>query len=264
MFKNIKHIELNWKTDKDWGNHIQFKDNISNYKSAIAESMVHVFFVFRLSNMIKQVIQECFFYTNIYEIERISDIAHGALSGEDPELLKVIDVRQNPERTLYSLFNANLQEVKEIHFDSIVKFQLKSFKEQLVYYVGIAIDEFKREEDHQTFVNMLREYVQNKKKSVKEIHLVQGNHFTFYKTDGRQISQMELRTIMQKEPLYMVGLDVNEMNLAPLITMAPEVIYIYGDNPSDPKTLTIINVFQERVRFRSIHQFPFKRSAREE
>lgn len=40
---------------------------------------------------------------------------------------------------------------------------------------------------------------------------------------------------MQEEPLYMVGLDEDEWNLAPLIAMCPETIYIYGDSPSDAK-----------------------------
>jgi len=68
---------------------------------------------------------------------------------------------------------------------------------------------------------------------------------------------MELRTVMQNAPLYIVGLDEDEWNLAPLIAMAPKRIKIYGDLPSEPKTLTVINVFQERVDFEPIQKFPF-------
>lgn len=249
---------MNWKTDKDWGNHIQFKQTVSSSQlQTIAQSMVRVFFVFRLSRMIKQVIQQCYFYTSIYEVERISEIAYGALTGEDPELLKLMDRKQDPKQALYTIFLNNVKEGKTIHFDSIVKFQLKAFKEQLIHDVGIAIDEFKREEDHQAFIQMLREYIQKKKSSFKEIHILQRNYFTFYQANGEQITQRQLSTIMQKEPLYIVGLDIRERNLAPLITMAPEEIHIYGDNPSEPKIMTVINVFQERVHFHTRHQFPF-------
>ncbi|MGM8213801.1 sporulation protein YtxC, partial [Virgibacillus sp. W0430] len=152
LFKKIKLIELNWKTDKEWGNHIQFKQKLSSeHLQEIADSMVHVFFVFRLSRMIKQVIQKYYFYTNIYEIERICEIAYGALSGEDKEAFKLIDRHKEmePKSSLYSLFMTNIKSSKVIHFDSIIQFQLNSFKERLVYDVGLAIDEFKREEDHQ-------------------------------------------------------------------------------------------------------------------
>ncbi|MGM8213332.1 sporulation protein YtxC, partial [Virgibacillus sp. W0430] len=232
----------------------------------IADSMVHVFFVFRLSRMIKQVIQKYYFYTNIYEIERICEIAYGALSGEDKEAFKLIDRHKEmePKSSLYSLFMTNIKSSKVIHFDSIIQFQLNSFKERLVYDVGLAIDEFKREEDHQAFIQMLREYVQKKKTIFKEIHVLQGNHFTFYQANGRQLTQNDLHSLMEREPLYIVGLDRNERNLAPLITIAPERIHIYGNNSSEPKTLTIINVFQERVRFHSVRQFPFFRIAGKE
>jgi hypothetical protein len=41
------------------------------------------------------------------------------------------------------------------------------------------------------------------------------------------------------------------------VAMAPEKIKIYGDHPSEPKTLTVINVFQERVDFEPYNNFPF-------
>lgn len=259
LFKKNKQIELNWKTDKDWGNHIQFNYNNTDNQTldVVAQAMVTVFLTFRLSTLIKQVIQDDYFFSNMYEIERISDITYGSLTGEDLDCPKVIIQNDNPERILHSIFITNLKSSTTIHFDSIVKFQLKPFKDKLVYYVGLAIDEFKREEDHQTFVNMLREYIEHKKPKFNEIYLIQGEYFTFYKSNGKSFTTMELRTIMREEPLYMVGLDNDEMNLAPLIAMAPERIHIYGDHPSEPKTLTVLNVFQERVRIYPSHEFPF-------
>src|SRR5690625_5756514 len=94
---------------------------------------------------------------------------------------------------------------------------------------------------------MLRTFVLKKKPTFKEVHVVQGMNFSFFRSNGKQFSTMELRHLMYQEPLYLVGLDENEMNLAPLIAIAPQKIYIYGDNPSEPKTLTVINVFQEKV-----------------
>lgn len=57
----------------------------------------------------------------------------------------------------------------------------------------------------------------------------------------------------------MIGLDENEMNLAPLIALLPSNIFIYGDDSSEARTLSIINIFQERVTFCSLNKFPFNR-----
>src|SRR5699024_1895548 len=117
--------------------------------------------------------------------------------------------RQNkePVQVLRSLFVANINNVTTVHFESIVNFRLTVFKDELIHYVGLAIEEFKREEDHQTFIHMLREYIANKETEYNEVHIVQGNAFSFFKRDGKQFSAMELRKIMHEEPLYIVGLD---------------------------------------------------------
>jgi hypothetical protein len=62
---------------------------------------------------------------------------------------------------------------------------------------------------------------------------------------------------MQSEALYIFGLDENELNLAPLIAMVPEKIKIYGNDPSEAKTMTVINIFQEKVIFEHDRHFPF-------
>jgi len=46
-----------------------------------------------------------------------------------------------------------------------------------------------------------------------------------------------------------LGLHENEFNLSPLIAMSPAKIKVYGDDPDDPKIMTITNIFQERVEF---------------
>lgn len=258
LFQYNKEIELYWKTHKDWGNHIQFKPDAFNEHSidAIAKSMADVFITHRLPGTIRSIIKGKFYFRNTEEIERILGLSHWIFTGKDPDCLRVRKNKE-PVEVLRSLFVSNIKNTTTVHFDSIVNFRLTVFKEQLIHYVGLAIEEFKREEDHQNFINMLREYIENKKSECDEIHIVQGNKFSFFRPDGKQFSAMELRKVMHEEPLYIVGLDIDEMNLSPLIAMAPARIKIYGDDPSEPKTLTVINVFQERVTFESFGNFPF-------
>lgn len=259
LFQYNKQIELHWKTSEEWGNHLILDYQVPGNETmeSIAKSMVEVFVTHRLTNMINGIIKDYYYYTNMDEIERILDITHWIFSGDDADS---VNVRKNkdPSQLLQSLFIANIKNTETIHFDSVVKFQFKVFKDQLIYFVGLAIDEFKREEDHQAFVDMLREYIVKREPSYNTVHIMQGNQFSFYKTNGKRFTKLELRMLMQKEPLYIVGLDADELNLAPLIAMAPKKIKIYGDHPSEPKTLTVINVFQERVEFQPVSSFPFQ------
>ena len=257
LFSYNKQIELKWKTHVDWGNHLQFNEIVINLETgeALGKSMVDVFVRYRLSNEIKKVIKEKYYYTNSDEIEQILGLTYSIIKGNNDHEKLGKDLI--PLELLYSLFMEDLLNTSTIHYDSIVKFRLNEFKEQLLDSVGLAIDEFKLEEDHQDFVDILRKYIANKKSTYSEIHILQGTEFSFFKSNGDRFSKMELRRIMYKEPLYIVGLDVDELNLAPLIAIAPHKINIYGDNPSEPKTLTVINVFQERVVFEPFSHFPF-------
>lgn len=255
LFCFNKQIELYWKTHKDWGNHIQFKHSelTNDMVNAISKSMVNVFITHRLSHSIKRIIKEDFHYTDNDEIERILDLTNWIIEEGDDFQQK----HENPKCFLQSLFSDIINHNHTIHFDSVVNFRLKEFRNELRYFVGLAIDEFKQEEEHQAFIELLRKYIVKKVAQYDVIHILQGSHFTFFTSNGKRFSKIDLRKTMQKEPLYIVGLDANEFNLSPLIAMAPKKIKIYGDNPSEPKTLTVINVFQERVDFLPYSQFPF-------
>jgi len=258
LFQLNKKIELHWKTTEEWGNHLHLDhhESASHFMETIAKAMVGVFVTHRLTGMINSIIKHNYYYTNSDEIERIMDLSHWIFAGDDEDS-QIVRKNKDPSQLLYTLFLANIKNSGILHFDSIINFQMKVFKEQLIHYVGLAIDEFKREEDHQAFIDMLRSYIIKRKPLFKTIHILQGDSFSFFKPDGKPFSRMELRMLMQQEPLYIVGLDVDELNLSPLIAMAPDEIKLFGDDPSDPKTLTVINIFQERVEFKPFSSFPF-------
>lgn len=258
LFRYNKEIELNWKIHADWGNHLQFEERVLDVttRAAIAKSLANVFVEKRLSKIIKEIIKNDYYYSNVDEIERILNLAHGIIYDENA-MEQRIRKSESVHEHILAIFLINIEKTKIIHFDSVVKFRLKYFRELLLEYIGLAIDEFKQEEDHQSFIEMLRKYISKKEPLLDEVHILQGSDFIFYKSSGKLISKIELRRIMYKEPLYIVGLDVEELNLAPLIAIAPKRIRVYGDNPNEPKTATVINVFQERVVFESIGRFPF-------
>lgn len=266
LFTRNVQMDLRWKTDKEWGNRIAFGDQMqkSELMDTIAKAMVHVFISHRLGSWIKAVLKDYYYYKNEEEIERIHDIVCWIFLGADEDSSQIRNKKGDPSQLLHSLFIANLKSSASVHFDSLVKFRLKVFKDCLVHYVGLAIDEFKQEENHQEFIHMLRDYIMKKKPGFPIVHILQGRTFDFFRENGKRLTKIDLKQAMRKEPLYILGLDEDEWNLSPLIALAPEKLIIYGDDPSEPKTLTVINVFQEKVEFRPFSQFPFRKQIQNE
>jgi len=258
LFQYNKQIELHWKTNSEWGNQLVLDETNSTprLKDSLMKAMMDVFMMHRLTPMMSDIITKKYYYSTGEEIERILELTDWIFSGDDADSLELRS-SDDPLEMLQALFYANINVQKVIHFDSIIQFRMQPFKSLLMEYVGLAIDEFKREEDHQTFINTIREYVVKRREEYTTIHILQGDSFVFFLDDGKPIPKKELQSIMQKEPLYLVGLDTEEWNLAPLVAMKPKHIIIYGNDPSEPKTLTVMNIFDERVTIKPVQQFPF-------
>ncbi|MDC3412605.1 putative sporulation protein YtxC [Aquibacillus sp. 3ASR75-11] len=255
LFTYDNKLNIVWKTDVSIGNQVKIMEDKSKIGLPVAHALSDVFIQHREIHWIIDIIKTCYYYKHKEEINRIASLAQAIIAGEDADLADIVKDNR-PRDMLLTLFWVNREE-SPIYFDSIMKFRFKNFREELIEVVGLAIDEFKREEDYQSFVQSLREYVAKKKSKYKAIHVLQGTNFSFYNENGKLLSHMELKALMQHEPLYIVGLDSNEMNITPLLAMAPKEINIYGDDPSEPKTTTIMNIFQEKVKRKHSHQFPF-------
>lgn len=256
MLFHIKdEIYIQWKRDKEWGNELLLEERELTEREIIS-SLVDVFIYFRLNRMIKKIAHDNYYYTDADEIERICQLTNWVISEKYYETF-LFEHNRSLKEYITELLMANIDLSHPIHFDSLVTFNLKPLIKSLQRAVGYGIDEMKREEDYQSFIQSTREYITRRKTKLNELYIVQGECFSFYKANGKQYSSLELRTLMHQEPLYLLGLDENEMNLSPVISLLPKSIYIYGDHPSEPKTLTLINLFQERVQFFPKEQFPF-------
>jgi len=252
VYQITNEIHVQWETHKDWGNRLYVRVLTADMKTAIAKALADVFMTYHLTDFIEKILRDKYYYTNGEELKRISHLSETMLL-EDQILLK--DKCLND--WLQAIFFEQILEDTVIHFQSIIQFRLTDLKNALTQIVGLAIDDYKREEEHQAFIHMLREYMNRKKSDHDCIHVVQGDNFSFFDPDGERLTSKKLMQIMKQEPLYIVGLDGKEMNLAPLIAIAPNKIYIYGEDPSEPKTMTVINVFQEKVMFLPLSEFPF-------
>ncbi|MHA6251425.1 sporulation protein YtxC [Oceanobacillus sp. CAU 1775] len=223
---------------------------------AVADSFVNVYLNFYFSSVLIEIIKDKYYFSDKHVIQHIHELAEWIITGEDADSI-MIRQRKHPIQLLRAIFLMHIRNTTTLHFDSIVKFGMKIFKEELIHYVGLAIDEFKREEEHQSFIQTLREFIKKKESTVPLIHVLEGENFNYFNEQGRPFSKTELITRIKKDPLILFGLSQKEWNLTPLIALAPDRINLYVHDPSHPKIQTVINVFQERVAIRMYDEFPF-------
>ncbi|UFT97994.1 putative sporulation protein YtxC [Radiobacillus kanasensis] len=252
-----KHAELQWMSDEKWGNKVVILQSHELHTSEyLTKAIADVFVHHRESKWMEHTVRDTYYFRNKVEVQRIVELTLAIVNGTDEDLKLPPEVNQlHP--VLHKVIKKNVLGKEMIHYDSIVKFRFKDYQEELMEVVGLAIDEYKREEEYQAFIQSLREYILKKKAKMDHIHIVQGSHFSFYRHNGTRLMREELKQYIRKEPMFIVGLDENEWNLAPLLSLAPKQITVYGDDPSDPKTLTVYNVFQERVKVKPLKEFPF-------
>lgn len=257
LFDVQKVIDVKWINHKHFGNELRLSETIP--KPEIMSGLSAVFTQYRMQKLVKGIIEKVYLYSNDTEIEQIykhtRDIIElkmfaNTLFGEGITLNEYIKC----------LFDNQVQVPCKIYFDSLVTFCTTPLREVLIDAVALGIDEFKREEEYQEFIESVRVFITRRGVRTAELHILQAEQFSFYKANGKQYSLLELRNIMHDAALYIVGLDENEMNLSPVITLSPKKIYIYGNEPTEPKTLSLISLFQERVQFISSEYFPFTRS----
>lgn len=255
MYEDEKQLDLHWENDVPHGHRVIITDlNLTDsIVESISKAFVNIYYTYHISKVLQRVLRKNYYYTNQFEIEKIIEHAYIILfeHKENPVVKKL-------KKNLQAQFSKIVCSSNPLYFETIIHFQLTNLKDHFIELIGLAIDDFKQEELHQQFIHNIRVFMKNKKTNYKEVHIVQGSPFSYYNETGDEITQKKVDNLLEKEPLYLLGLSTPDYYLSPLIAMAPEKIYIYGDNIFEAKTQSIMNVFQEKVVFHDISTFPFK------
>ena len=255
IFHLYQEIHVQWKQNTHWGNELQFTNRAFSMQQLIP-IFVELFICYRLDDQLQDIIQKDYLYTDDAEIEHICELTKWLMADK-----KVAKSLFTPQITMADfieeIFTQHIHHDRPIHFDALLIFCMNPLTNRLVDAVGAGIDELKREEEHQSFIQTVREYVANRKSKQSVLYMLQDETFQFYKETGKPYSSIELKQLMQKEALYILGLDENETIISPVLTLLPEKIYLFGDDPEDPNTIALLSMFQERVKLLPLAEFPF-------
>ncbi|HET7656754.1 MAG TPA: putative sporulation protein YtxC [Bacillales bacterium] len=204
--------------------------------------------------MLLTLIYSTFYFQDADEQEQILAVAKSIIQGEKPE---IPGVKQLSSRSsiLFDTFYHYLLDEKTLPFESFLRFRLKPYRECLLRYVEMAIDEYKLEQDYQTFVETLRKLLKQRGPLLDTVHVVYNGEFFLYDQHDNRIDEMGLRKRL--EPIFQTswGLHSEPSLLLTLIGIAPKKIFLYTDETDIGMIQTIQNVFQERLEI-----FPSRRS----
>ncbi|WP_052343494.1 sporulation protein YtxC [Bacillus massiliigorillae] len=205
-----------------------------------------------LSQWLQQIVQEKFFFTDQEESIQIVELAVSIMQ-EDKEKCRTFwdHIDQKMYHGLLSIFERKVS----FSFPSFLFFRLRGMLDYLITYVETAIDEYKMEQDYQSFVHTLRSYMLSVPPKIEKLHLLHHHYFQFYNDCFKKIEREELtgfidRRLFSDYPMY-----IDSNVLAPLISIAPKHLYIYSDEEDIPLVLTITRIFEERVSILSREMF---------
>lgn len=202
----------------------------------------------------RSILADGYFFTDEEEQEQIIDIIYSVLEGEREELtpfLEGFDEEGNIKQAINEIFNEKIS----FSFDSFVKFRLKVYLERLSQWLEVAIDEYKMEQEYQVFIHTLRNFLADRNSQMNHLYLIIGENMSFYNQHFTELKRSDLfkaidRRLLVNHPVY-----VDSATIAPLLSIAPNRIYLYTDDQQQPLVRTILNIFEERVEVSPISAF---------
>ncbi|WP_010174388.1 putative sporulation protein YtxC [Bacillus coahuilensis] len=203
------------------------------------------------------ILTKTFYFEDEDEIAQIVQIVEDMGHGEREELVKLL-----PRFNEAYYMIQSIEEVLEsggtewFSFDSFLTFRMQKYYQHIVKMVELAIDEFKMEQEYQTYIHSLREYVKEKRALKQIVHLVKKDlSLLFYDEHYNVMEQEILRKYLDKRLLTQHPVYIDSSTIAPLLSLAPKEIHVYLPSEEDGIIRTIKNIFEERIQIHPIENW---------
>lgn len=233
---------------------VKIENGVKEILEACKKAFLQFIIRIKLNDWFRLILKEQYYYEDEDEQQQILDIIQSILEGNREDLESLIhdeSMNEQMEKAVSLLF----EEQTSFSFDSFVRFRMRPFMEQLEKYVEISIDEYKLEQEYQMFIQTLRQFLSERNPKIQQLHLLMGEGTSFYDDKYKEISRSELVRMMDRRLLSNHPVYVDSVTIAPLLSIAPAVIYLYTNERDQPLIRTIENIFEERVKFMSFTDF---------
>ena len=198
-----------------------------------------------LPKWLLKIVSDKFFYTEKDECHEIVDIALTIMNENESPYEDFWNELQL--KIYYGLVHIFERDVS-FSFPSFLAFRMRGVMDRLIEFVGDAIDEYKMEQEYQSFVYALRNYMLSITPKVKQLHVLHQYYFHFYTEKFTKIDRVKLRKYIDRNLHKNYPMYIDSSVLAPLVSIAPNHLFIYSDEDNHPLILTIQRIFEERVK----------------
>ncbi|WP_404458954.1 sporulation protein YtxC [Sutcliffiella horikoshii] len=232
---------------------VESKD-VHFYRNTIVPVLKYYIHRTKEKEWILSVLENTFYYKEEEEQEQILCILQSILLGERTDIPNLPAIEQR-DAQLESVMQSFFQKPISFSFDSFITFRLKEYFEGLQVFVEAAIDEYKLEQEYQSFVHQLRELLTTTDSKLEELHLVYQYQFDFYDKSFSHIPKNQLIKFMNRTHFNNYSYYIDSVVLAPLVSIAPKKLFLYTDNTEHQLVETIRNIFEERAVVLPFHYF---------
>ncbi|WP_404428915.1 sporulation protein YtxC [Sutcliffiella horikoshii] len=232
---------------------VESKD-VHFYRNIIVPVLKYYIHRTKEKEWILSVLENTFYYKEEEEQEQILCILQSILLGERTDIPNLPAIEQR-DAQLESVMQSFFQKPVSFSFDSFITFRLKEYFEGLHVFVEAAIDEYKLEQEYQSFVHQLRELLTTTDSKLDELHLVYQYQFDFYDKSFSHIPKNQLIKFMNRTHFNNYSYYIDSVVLAPLVSIAPKKLFLYTDNTEHQLVETIRNIFEERAVVLPFHYF---------
>lgn len=232
---------------------VESKD-VHFYRNTIVPVLKYYIHRTKEKEWILSVLENTFYYKEEEEQEQILCILQSILLGERTDIPNLPAIEQR-DAQLESVMQSFFQKPISFSFDSFITFRLKEYFEGLQVFVEAAIDEYKLEQEYQSFVHQLRELLATTDSKLEELHLVYQYQFDFYDKSFSHIPKNQLIKFMNRTHFNNYSYYIDSVVLAPLVSIAPKKLFLYTDNTEHQLVETIRNIFEERAVVLPFHYF---------
>ncbi|KPB05557.1 hypothetical protein AAV98_06860 [Bacillus sp. CHD6a] len=232
---------------------VESKD-VHFYRNTIVPVLKYYIHRTKEKEWILSVLENTFYYKEEEEQEQILCILQSILLGERSDIPNLPAV-EHRDAQLESVMQSFFQKPISFSFDSFITFRLKEYFEGLQVFVEAAIDEYKLEQEYQSFVHQLRELLTTTDSKLDELHLVYQYQFDFYDKSFSHIPKNQLIKFINRTHFNNYSYYIDSVVLAPLVSIAPEKLFLYTDNTEHQLVETIRNIFEERAVVLPFHYF---------
>lgn len=248
-----KELQQSIKFITRQGLELDIGQNLDKWISVLTDVFYSFLLEERLLQTLEQMITQKFYFSERDEIDSILQFAASIFEGEKNMLKEPLFSEEKHwiKKGLHSI----LTEKISFSFDSFTTFRLKSFHQSLEKYATQAIDEYKLEQDYQNFIAILRDLLQKRQPKISYLHLVFRDAFHFYDHSFRKLERYEITDMIDRHLLSKSSIYIDPVTLAPLLSIAPERLYVYTDDTEQGLIQTMKQIFEERIFVLPLHSF---------